>query len=291
MKVCVVGASGILGRALVPLLLKQGHSVRALARFKKATHDAFPPEAECRSFDLLSASAVNDLALLLQGCDAVVHAATQIPSDFAAPGAWDANNRLRIEGTPRLVQASLAAGVSVYIQQSIEMAYPDMGDQWIDESTPFDTSPARAQTSAVVIAMENTVRQIPPNSMRWCILRGGVFVGKGTFQDNAINRLLAGSDVVAGDGRNFISPIHVDDMASAIAASLERGPHGSVFNVNATPMRAGDYADALASSFGVAKPGRDTTQPNPPSYRCSNERARNSLGWLPVANIFPQSSR
>lgn len=291
MKVCVVGASGVLGRALVPLLLKHGHSVRALARFKKAATGSFPPEVECRYFDLLSLNAGNDLAPLLRGCDAVVHAATQIPGDFTAPGAWDSNNRLRIEGTPRLVQASLAAGINIYIQQSIEMAYLDLGDQWIDEGTPLDTSPERSRSSAAVIAMENSVREIPPNSIRWCILRGGVFVGKGTFQDNAINRLLAGSEVIAGDGQNFISPIHVDDMASAIVASLERGPHGSTFNINATPMRAGEYADALASSLGVAKPGRDTTLPNPPSYRCSNELAKNSLRWIPVANVIPESHR
>lgn len=291
MKVCVVGASGVLGRALVPQLLDHGHSVRALARFKKAAQDTFPAEADCRFFDLLSPDAVTDLPRLLKGCNAVIHAATQIPSDFTAPGAWDANNRLRIEGTPRLVQASLAAGISIYIQQSIEMAYIDLGDAWIDESAPFDTSPERSGSSAAVTAMENSVRQIPLNSMRWCILRGGVFVGKGTFQDRAIDRLLAGSDFIAGDGQNFISPIHVEDMASAILASLERGPHGSVFNINATPMRAGDYADVLASSLGVAKPRRDTTQPNPPSYRCSNELAKSTLGWIPVGNIIPQTSR
>ena len=291
MKVCVVGATGVLGRALVPMILQQGHSVRALARFRKATKDFFPPDADCRFFDLLSPSAGDDLVPLLEGCDAVVHAATQIPSDFTAPGAWDANNRLRIEGTPQLVQASLAAGVSIYIQQSIEMAYLDLGDRWIDENTPFDTSPARSRSSAAVVAMENAVKQIPPDSMRWCILRGGAFVGKGTFQDDAINRLLRGTDVVAGNGQNFISPIHVTDMASAIVASLERGSQGSIFNINATPLRAGEYADALAAALGVAKPKRDTTQPNPPSYRCSNELARNSLGWLPIENIIPESLR
>ncbi len=290
MKVCVVGATGVLGRALVPMLLQQGHQVRALARFRKATKDSFPPGAECRFFDLLSPSAGNDLVPLLEGCDAVVHAATQIPSDFTAPGAWDANNRLRIEGTQVLVRASHVAGVRVYIQQSIEMAYPDLGDQWIDESTPLATSGPSARSATAVISMENTVRQIPVDSMRWCILRGGVFVGRGTFQDDTIKRLKAGREVVEGDGRSFISPIHVDDMASAIAAALERGPQGAIFHINADPVRMGDYKDALASALGVENPKRDLSQPNPPSYRCRNDLAKRLLSWHPVCEIIPSHS-
>ena len=67
------------------------------------------------------------LSELFSCCSAVVHAATAISRDFAAPGAWDANTRLRTEGTRLLLEASLSAGVDAYLQQSITLAYPEAG--------------------------------------------------------------------------------------------------------------------------------------------------------------------
>ena len=113
----------------------------------------------------------------------------------------DTNTRLRIEGTRSLPDASLAAGVERYVQQSITLAYEDGGDRWLDESTPFDTSPARARTSGPVIEMERMVRAVPPDRLAWCILRGGSFVGRGTAQESVIQRLHAGVERVPCDGR------------------------------------------------------------------------------------------
>jgi uncharacterized protein YbjT (DUF2867 family) len=73
MRVCVVGATGVIGRSLVPLLLGRGHDVLALAR---------------------SPERASPLSELLSGCSTMVHAATSTPRDFAAPGASEANTRL-----------------------------------------------------------------------------------------------------------------------------------------------------------------------------------------------------
>ena len=140
MKIAVVGATGVLGRALVPLLQAQGRRVVALARSSHKARAVLPPDTEIRRFDMLDPEQRPGLPDLLRGCDAVLHIATSIPSDMDAPGAWEANTRLRTEATEALLNAALQAGVARYLQQSITMAYPDRGDAWIDESVPLNQS-------------------------------------------------------------------------------------------------------------------------------------------------------
>ncbi len=193
MRVAVVGSTGVLGRALIPLLLEHGYIVRALVRSLAKAHDVLPPEVELAEGDLLAPDIEQQLPAFLEGCEAVLHIATAIPSNMSAPGAWDANNRLRTDGVRVLLQAALKAGAKQYIQQSITMAYPDHGDEWITEDMPLDTTPARAEVNASVIAMENLVRTLSADRLRWCILRGGRFVGPGTFAENTVAELRNGS--------------------------------------------------------------------------------------------------
>jgi len=124
--VFLAGATGVLGRALIPRLVVRGHRVRAIARRRPLAR--LPEGVDFIEADLLAA----DLRSLVDGCDAVIHIATAIPSDPSAPGGWDDNTRLRTSGTRRLLAAALACGVSRYVQQSIVMAYRDGGDAWLD---------------------------------------------------------------------------------------------------------------------------------------------------------------
>lgn len=288
MKIFIAGATGVLGRALLPLLIQKGYIVRALARTLEKEHALELAGVEAVQGDLLAQETVDKLPDIIKGCDAVLHLATAIPRDRTVPGAWEINTRLRTEGTRALLQASLATGVRRYIQQSIVMYYVDGGDQWLDEKTPMDSSPARASSSGPVIAMEDMVRDVAPEQLQWCILRGGSFVGPETMQDDLISALRAGQLVVPCDGRNFISLINVADMATAVLAALEKAPAGSVFNIVDEPVRNGDYLDQLARMLNLPPPPRDPSQPCPPSYRCSNQAARTVLGWQPIRGIWPE---
>jgi nucleoside-diphosphate-sugar epimerase len=240
--------------------------------------------------DLLSQETIGRLPALMDKCQAVVHIATAIPRDFGTPGAWDANTRLRTEGTRALLDAALASGVERYVQQSIVMAYVDGGERLLDEETPLDTSPARAAVCGPVIAMEKMVRAVPPADLQWSILRGGSFVGPGTAQDITIMRLREGTETVPCDGSSYISPVNVADMATAVAAALRRAPGGSILNIVDEPQRQGDYLDGLASLIGAPLPRRNPDVPCPPSFRCSNAAARAVLGWTPTHGIWPQGA-
>lgn len=280
MRIFVAGATGVLGRALVTQLVAARHDVRGMARRLPA--GALPVGVELIQADLLE----DDLAAIVRDCDAVVHIATAMPSDPCAAGAWERNGRVRIEGTRRLLDAAVACRVPRYLQQSIVMAYRDGGDDWLDEEAPLDDSPARAAICGPVIEMEAILRKTEPQLIAWTILRGGSFVGAGMGQA-MIDALRAGEVTVAGDGSNYLSPVTVGDMASAVAAAVGTAPAGSTFNIVDEPLRYGDYVDALADLVGAARPPRAPKLALPPSWRCSNEAARTVLRWMPRERIWP----
>ncbi|MCC6300992.1 MAG: NAD-dependent epimerase/dehydratase family protein [Anaerolineales bacterium] len=288
-QVAVLGATGVYGRALIPLLLQSGHTVRALARSTAKAKSLFPQGVQILECDLLAPNVGSFLPSLLDGCDAVAHIATAIPRDFSAPNAWEANTRLRTDGVRAALDASLKAGVKRYVQQSITMAYPDHGDEWITEDMPLESSSTEVRTP--VITMEQMVRDTPLEKMQWCILRGGSFVGKDTFQEGLIERLRTGKEIVACDGGNFIALIHVLDMATATAAALESAPAGSIFNIVDEPLRQGDYLDRLADSIGAPSPKRDESVACPPSWRCSNQAAKLVLKWQPQHGVIPSTGK
>lgn len=237
--------------------------------------------------EVLQAETQQHLPALVKGCEAVIHIATAIPSNPAAPGAWETNTRLRTEGTRSLLDAALQAGATRYIQQSIVMAYPDRGDAWLDEDQSLDTTPARATICGPVIEMERMVRAVPPDRLRWSMLRGGLFVGPGTGQETLLERLRAGQVEIPGKGQNFLSPIHVADMAEAMALTLEHAPGGSIYQIVDQPLRYGDYITMLADRLHLPHPPYNASLPEAPSYRCSNQRAREQLGWQPRHSIWP----
>jgi nucleoside-diphosphate-sugar epimerase len=291
MKVAVAGPTGVLGRNLIPQLIKQGHRVLALARSIQKAELLLPEDIDIVSCDLLDSSMDEQLPGILEGFDAVIHIATAIPDDFSSPGAWETNSRLRTEGTKRLLASSLKAGVSKYLQQSIVMAYPDHQDNWITEDQPLDESGNRKQVCKPVITMESMIREIPTDQLAWTIIRGGVFVGKDTFQDHLIKQLRNGQATIPCDGSHFVSYVHVEDMADAFVRALDQASSGMIFNICDEPVQQRDYLELLTKHLGIKPLIKTSEETCPPSHRCSNEKAISILGWRPVHGILPEADQ
>ncbi|GAB3210880.1 NAD-dependent epimerase/dehydratase family protein [Marinactinospora thermotolerans] len=283
MRIFAVGATGVLGRELVPLLTSQGHEVTVMApdRLERLPDGVTPLRGDLLDPDL-------DLSSALTGHDTVVNLATSMPRSPTAPGAWETNSRVRTEGTRRLAEAVLRAGVTRVVQMSITMAFGDGGDTWLDEKTPFDPTPRREAIVGPVAELEATITALPLGEVSWTVLRGARFVGPGTLQDTHMDQLARGELRLPGDGRAFLSMVHVADFADAVVASLGRPAAGRILNVAAEPVRAAEYYAALAASVGAAPPVWDPSTPSePPSQRVDSRAVRALLGWRPRRGLLP----
>jgi nucleoside-diphosphate-sugar epimerase len=276
-RIAVLGATGVYGRHLVPRLVAAGYRVRALVRTPEAAALAAACGAEVAAADLFDEAS---LRTGLAGCDAAINLATALPTPRRA-GDYAANDRLRREGTPIFARASRAAGVSRVLQQSIAMVHAGGGDAWADESSSHTVElEVAAAAIAAARAMESAIEQ---SGLDWLILRGALFYGPGTdFDDDWFARARAGKLRLPGEGDDYVSLVHIADMAGATIAALRRWPsRQAVIVADDQPARWRDVFGYVCAITGAAPPepgGRALL----PSFRVSNRRARDLLSWAPV---------
>jgi nucleoside-diphosphate-sugar epimerase len=197
-RILLTGGSGVLGRALIPLLA--------------AKHDVLSPGRV--ELDLYDGQQVRSA---LRGVDAVYHLATRIPAPDARdrPGAWDENNRLRAVATRVLAEAALEAGTTRFVLPSVTFVYPSEGEA--DEDTPL----APPASLASMIAAEAECRRFSEAGGAGIILRLGLLWGPGTGNDGPI--------------AHYGATLHIADAGTALAAALTAPP--GVYNVVADGER------------------------------------------------------
>ena len=269
MQVAILGATGVLGRPVVGRLLERGHDVVAVVRdpAKLAAH----PRLRAVGGDILD---TETLAAPIKGCDAVLHLATVIPRT-GTQSDWSANDRVRSEGTRNLLAAARAHGRPRYIQQSVAMLLVGPRDVVADEDAPLRPS-ARLESAR---DMERAVLEC---DLPWVILRGGAFYGRGSDRMEYLTRLARdGRLAVPGDGGDYISLVHVEDMADAVVRAAESHLAAQVFNiVDDYPVTYRELYEFVASANAAAPP-MSNGPPLLPSFRVSNESARRVLEWQP----------
>jgi nucleoside-diphosphate-sugar epimerase len=282
MRIAVLGANGVYGRHLVPRLVAAGHEVRALVRRPEAAGFARACGAEIAVADIFDEQS---LVAALEGCEAGVNVATSLPGP-SGRGDYEANDRLRRDGTPGWLRACREAGVGRVVQQSIAMVSAAGGDAWSDEDTaapPFgDELLDRAIGAAR--AMEESVLESDLDAV---ILRGGLFYGPGTgFDDEWFSRAKAGKLRLPGDGASYVSLVHIADMARATVAAIERSLRERILIVaDDRPVTWLELFTYVAEAAGAAPPlagGRMGF----PSFRVRNLRAKEALGWTPLYRDF-----
>src|SRR5947208_2644916 len=123
MRILLTGATGVVGRRAVPLLVAAGHAVTAVGRSPAKRHALRTAGALPVAVDLLDADAVRRA---VAGHDAVVNLATHIPSSSAAMllrWSWRENDRVRRDGSATLAEAARLERVGRFVQESFAPIY------------------------------------------------------------------------------------------------------------------------------------------------------------------------
>ncbi len=181
MKVFVAGATGAIGRQLVPRLLDAGHEVHGMTRSASKQQLLRDMGAEPAVADALDADQVAQ-AVAKAEPDVIVHELTAIgPMDLRHfDRAFEATNRLRTQGTDHLLSAGQAAGVKRFVAQSFFAAYERTGGPVKSEEDSFGPHPAKEmrETVAAIRHVEDAV--LAATWTEGIVLRYGGFYGPGT---------------------------------------------------------------------------------------------------------------
>jgi nucleoside-diphosphate-sugar epimerase len=294
MNLFVAGATGVLGRNVVRRLVAKGHCVRALSRSAENENQIRKLGAEPAAGDLFDMPA---LAHLVEGSEAVLHLATKIPNKIR-PSLRDfsENDRLRTEGTAKLLEAARKAGARLYLQQSIAFLAATPDARVLRDDAPCTLPMPPGSPAFAASKMEELVRRAnEDHGLATIILRGGAFYHAESFQTRQLVAAIRKRRLpIFGSGNNIISVIHVDDMGSAVVAALERpAPGATFFVVDDHPLAFKDYVNTIATQIG-AKPARHWPEflarpllgpvmgflPKT-SFNCPNTKFKQATGWQP----------
>ena len=298
MRIFLAGATGAIGRELVPMLIAAGHEVTGTTRSAERAEWLRSQGARAAVLDALDEDAVF-AAVQDAGPEVVIHQLTALPKRIdprSIERDFELNDRLRTEGTRILLAAAEASGAGRILAQSIAFSYaPGPPGTVHSEPDPLLSDGAVPgsfrRTAAAIRELERRVLDA-----RGLVLRYGYFYGPGTAISAAGS---TGEDVarrrlpVIGGGSGVWSLIHVRDAAAATLAALTTGESGAYNIVDDEPARVSDWIPALAAALGARPPRRIPAfiaRPLAGAYGvaamtraqgAANAKARRELGWEP----------
>lgn len=308
MRVFLAGATGVIGRRLLPRLLEAGHDVTAMTRREDraaALREAGAMPAVCDVFDAEGLRAAVGAAQP----EVVVHELTDLPQALdprKTEKQLAGNDRIRTEGTRNLVAAAVAAGARRMVAQSIAFAYAPTGEGFKREDDPlWDDAPwPWSRSVAALRELDDAVTNT--DGVEGLVLRYGFFYGPGSayapgghYEREVRRRRFP----VVGRGSGVFSFVHVDDAANATVAALDRAAPGIYNVVDDEPAPARDWLPAYAEAIGAKRPrrvprflarllaGEYAVMLSTELRGASNERAKSELGWTPRYASWRQGFR
>lgn len=297
MRVFVAGASGALGRPLLPRLLGAGHQVVGMTRREEAAEEIRALGAEAVVCDVFDADALRG-AIVAAEPDAVIHALTALPRRFKPRQDYlAATNRVRTEGTRNLVSAARAAGAKRLVAESVAFFYEPSGGWVKDEGAPLMIDPPGRFGAAAAALKELENQVLGAAGIEGLVLRFGWLYGPGTYygRDGAIAEdVLRRRYPIVGAGTGTFSFVHVEDAAAAFVAALQRGAHGVYNVVDDEPARLSEWLPVYARALGAKPPrrvpawlagllaGRAIARSAETMRGAANAKAKRELGWAPA---------
>jgi nucleoside-diphosphate-sugar epimerase len=261
MRVFVAGATGAIGKQLVPRLVAASHEVHGMTRSESKQAMLYELGAVPAVADALDPDQVAD-AVGEAEPDVIVHQLTAIAA--LDTRHWDRDfaltNRLRTEGTDHLLSAGRAVGVRRFIAQSYaSWPYARTGGRIKSEQDPLDPTPAREmrESLAAICHLEAAVTEA--DWTEGIVLRYGAFYGPATSMSPGGEQFEMVRDrkfPVVGDGAGVWSFIHIADAAEATVAAVEHGERGIYNVVDDDPAPVAEWLPTLAQQLGAPKPWR-----------------------------------
>jgi nucleoside-diphosphate-sugar epimerase len=299
MRVFVAGATGAIGKQLVPRLVAAGHEVHGMTR--SGSKQALLQELGALPAigDALDPDQVAE-AVGRARPEVIVHQLTAIgpintrrfDRDFAP------TNRLRTEGTDYLLAAAKAVGVPRFVAQSNgAFVYARTGGAVKGEDDPLDPAPMRVFRTTVTAIRHLEEAVLGAKWTEGIVLRYGALYGPGTSMApgrEQFEMVRKRRFPVVGDGGGVWSFIHVADAAEATVAAVEHGSRGVYNVVDDDPARVAEWLPALAQVLGAKKPlrvprfvgrlfaGEFGVAMMTELRGASNAKAKRELAWRPA---------
>ncbi len=253
MRVFVTGATGLLGRTLVPDLIRRGHQIIGLARndanqaMVRAMH-AVPYTGQGRDVDRLADG--------LKDVDAIVHLATGMPTtDSATEDEWTHSAAVTVRLLRNLLEASQRTGVRAVIFGSFFGVYGDHGDKWVTEDTPLapeGISRAFAEAERLLTDAASA------GKVKGTVLRLGMLYAPDALHTRGLlYALQRGQASTAGGDKLYWPQIYVGDAAQSVRLALEQSPANEIFNIcDDEPVQQARLYRDLANWIGGPPPPR-----------------------------------
>jgi nucleoside-diphosphate-sugar epimerase len=284
--ILVTGATGVVGRLLIPELVRAGYRVTALGRSDEKRRLLERWGATAVHFDIFDRVQAQRV---MAGQETVINLATHMPSSafkMMLPWAWRENDRVRRDASAALVDAAIAAGVSRFIQESFAPIYADAGTRWVDETSPV--RPASYNTT--VLDAERSAQRFTAAGGVGVVLRFASFYGPDPMLEAMVDIVRRGWSPIPGAAAAYWSSISHEDAASAAKAAL-KVPAG-IYNVcDDEPLTRRDWADTFAAAVGAPPPrlmpsslaalGGSAMRLLSRSQRMSNRRFKSAAAWTP----------
>jgi nucleoside-diphosphate-sugar epimerase len=299
MKVLVAGATGALGRQLVPQLVARGHEVYGVTRTQSKADAVRAMGATPLVADALDPEAVAS-AVAESEPEVIVHQLTALSGsidmrhfdrDFAL------TNRLRSEGTDHLLAAGRAVGIKRFVAQSYAgWPFARTGGPVKSEEAPLDSDPPEGLRRALAAIRHLEEAVTGASWTEGVVLRYGGFYGPGTSlapDGEHLELIRKRGFPVVGGGQGVWSFVHIEDAAEATVAAVEHGSRGIYNVVDDEPAPVAEWLPAIAESVGAKRPrkvprwlgrllaGEVATVMMTEVRGASNEKAKRELGWRP----------
>ena len=298
MRIFVAGATGAMGKQLVPRLVTAGHRVIGMTRTESKQDALSALGAEPVLADALDPEQVADAVALAQP-DVIIHQLTAIATldlrhfdrDFAL------TNRLRTEGTDHLLSAGRAVGVERFIAQSYtSWPYARTGGAVKREDDPLDPTPAREMRESLAAIRHLEAAVTGADWTEGIVLRYGGFYGPGTSMSpggEQLEMIRKRKFPVVGNGQGMWSFVHIADAAEATVLAVEHGRRGIYNVVDDEPAPVAEWLPAMAESIGAPRPwrvprflgrllaGEAGAVMMTETRGASNVKAKRELGWEP----------